>query len=48
MEAGKSVIPVSEQITTTKLAKGSYRIEVQASDSAGRSTPWRTATFNVE
>jgi hypothetical protein len=48
MEAGKSVIPVSEQIAAAKLAKGSYRIEVQASDFAGRNTAWRTATFNVE
>jgi hypothetical protein len=48
MEPGKSVIPVSEQIAAAKLAKGSYRIEVQASDSTGRSTPWRTATFEVE
>jgi len=48
MEAGKSVIPVSEQVAAAKLAKGSYRIEVQASDSAGRSTAWRTATFTVE
>jgi len=48
MEPGKSVIRVSEQVAGDKLEKGSYRIEVQASDSAGRSTPWRTATFTVE
>lgn len=48
MEAGKSVIPVSQEVAMKKLTKGSYRIEVQASDSTGRSTPWRTATFTVE
>jgi len=48
MEPGKSVIPVSEQIAAAKLAKGSYRVEVQASDSVGRTTPWRAASFTVE
>ena len=47
MEAGKTVIRVSEQIAGAKLARGSYRIEAQASDSAGRSSPWRTANFTV-
>jgi hypothetical protein len=45
---GKSVIPVAEQVAVDKLAPGSYRLDVQATDSAGRSTPWRTANFTVE
>jgi hypothetical protein len=32
----------------SKLPKGSYRLDVQATDSAGKSTPWRTASFTVE
>src|SRR5882672_533542 len=37
-----------EEVATEKLQKGQYRLEVQASDSAGRSTVWRTAHFTVE
>jgi hypothetical protein len=48
IEPGKIVIPISEQIAVDKLPKGSYRLEVQATDSAGRSTVWRTADFTVE
>ena len=39
------VIPVSR---TLKPRKGAYRLEVQATDSAGRSTVVRTANFTVE
>ena len=38
---------VSQQIAADKLPKGTYRIEVEASDSAGRTTPCRTATFTI-
>jgi hypothetical protein len=31
-----------------KLPKGSYRLDVQATDSTGKSTPWRTANFTIE
>jgi hypothetical protein len=31
-----------------QLPKGTCRLEVQATDSAGRSTAWRTANFTVE
>jgi hypothetical protein len=48
MQPGNPVIPVSQEVKLKKLAKGSYRIEVQASDSAGRSTVWRTASFTVQ
>jgi hypothetical protein len=48
MKPGNSVIPVSGGIDISGLPKGSYRIEVQATDSAGGSTPWRTANFTVQ
>ncbi len=43
-----SIIPIVQGIGTDKLLKGAYRLEVQASDSAGRQTVWRTASFTVE
>ncbi len=48
IEPGKTVIPISEQIAVDKLPAGSYRLEVQATDSAGKSTVWRSANFTVE
>jgi hypothetical protein len=48
IEPGKSAIRIAEQIAVDKLPKGSYRLAVQATDSAGRSTVWRTADFTVE
>jgi hypothetical protein len=47
-QAGKLMIPVAREIATDKLPQGAYRLEVQASDSAGKSTVWRTANFTVE
>jgi hypothetical protein len=47
-QPGKWTIPIARQIATDKMAKGAYRVEVQASDSAGRTTAVRTATFTVE
>jgi hypothetical protein len=41
-------IRVSEKIAVDQLPPGSYRLDVLASDSAGRSTTWRTAMFKVE
>jgi hypothetical protein len=46
--AGSSMIPIAREIPFDQLPKGAYRLEVQATDSAGRSTPWRTASFTVE
>lgn len=46
--AGSAVIPIGREIKTDTLPSGSYRLEVQAIDSAGKGTPWRTATFIVE
>ena len=46
--AGSPVIPIGREIKTDKLPSGSYRLEVQAVDSTGKSTVWRAATFTVE
>ncbi len=48
IQPGKTTIPIAEQIAVDKLPKGSYRLEVQATDSAGKSTLWRSANFTVE
>jgi predicted phage tail protein len=42
------MIPIGDELKVDQLPKGDYRLEVQATDSAGRSTPWRTANFTVE
>jgi hypothetical protein len=48
IKAGTPIIPVGRGMDISKLPKGSYRLDVQANDSAGKSTPWRTASFSVE
>ncbi|HLV95329.1 MAG TPA: hypothetical protein VKS44_09075 [Candidatus Acidoferrales bacterium] len=45
---GNLVISVAQQAPITVLPRGRYRIEVQASDSAGRATALRTAIFTVK
>jgi hypothetical protein len=45
---GKPVIPVGLKVATEKLHKGSYRLEIQATDSAGRQTDWRQANFTIQ
>jgi hypothetical protein len=45
IQPGSSVIPVTVSL---KARKGAYRLEVQATDSAGRTTPWRAANFTIE
>jgi hypothetical protein len=45
---GNPVIPIGSQLATDTLKKGTYRLEVQAADSAGRETEWRQAIFEVE
>lgn len=47
-QAGKPVIPVWEEIAIEKLPSGDYRLEVQATDSAGKSTAWREVSFSIE
>ena len=45
---GNPVIPIGLKIATEKLQKGSYRLEIQASDSAGRQTEWRQTNFTIQ
>ena len=47
-QPGRTMIPIEREILTDKMPRGAYRLEVQATDSAGNSTPWRTAEFTVE
>lgn len=44
---GDPVIPIGAGIKIGNLPRGSYRLEVQATDSAGSSTPWRAASFTI-
>jgi hypothetical protein len=48
MTPGNAVIPIGLNLNIDKLKPGSYRLEIQASDSAGRETQWRQAMFTVE
>jgi hypothetical protein len=45
---GNVVIPIALKADTDKLQTGLYKIEVQASDSAGRTTEWRMANFEIQ
>ncbi len=45
---GNVVIPIALNFGTDKLQSGSYKIEIQASDSAGRTTDWRMAKFEIQ
>lgn len=45
---GSGVFRVARTIPVRELAKGAYRLEVRARDSAGRTTDWRAADFSVE
>lgn len=45
---GDPIIPIGGGIDITALSTGSYVLEAQANDSAGNSTPWRTANFAIE
>lgn len=45
---GSAVAHVAQEIGIDKLRPGSYRIEVQASDSLGRTSAARSANFDVE
>ncbi len=48
VKAGSSVVPIGRGISLKSLSKGLYRLEVQAGDSTGKSTRWRTADFSIE
>lgn len=45
---GNVVIPIALNVDTERLPSGSYKIEVQGSDSAGRTTEWRMAKFEIQ
>ena len=45
---GNVVVPIALNVETEKLPSGQYKIEVQASDSAGRTTEWRMAKFEIQ
>lgn len=45
---GAPVIPVAGEIDIHSLPKGSYRLEVQATDAAGHATPWRAIPFRID
>ena len=47
MRPDHSAIPVVWEMEVAKLPPGSYRLEVQASDSAGTKTPWRATSFEI-
>lgn len=44
---GNPVIPIGLKLDTEKLKKGSYKLEVQASDSAAQVSEWRVANFDI-
>jgi hypothetical protein len=49
IKAGSSIIPIGRGMDISKLPIGSYRLDAQATDSTGKSTPsWRSANFTVE
>jgi len=47
-QPGNTTIPVARMIPFDKLPKGKYRLEVQATDSAGHTTDWRGVDFSIE
>ena len=47
-QPGSSVLRVGRKIPIDQLAKGNYRLEVQATTLTGGSTAWRAATFAVD
>jgi hypothetical protein len=43
-----SIVPVAEKLALDKLPSGRYRLEIQASNSVGKSSVWSSAAFSVE
>jgi hypothetical protein len=48
VKPGSAVIPIGRRTNISNLPKGSYRLDVQATDSTGKATPWRSVNFTVE
>lgn len=46
--SGNAVVPIGLKVATDDLKTGTYRLELQASDSAGRETEWRQADFTIK
>jgi hypothetical protein len=47
LQPGKEMVSIVQEVAIHDLPKGNYRLEVQASDSAGNRTPWHAAGFTV-
>jgi len=47
-QPGSTTLAVAGDLPLSQLVKGDYLIEVQANDSAGRTTPMRTASFTIK
>jgi hypothetical protein len=45
---GDPIIPIGGGIDISNLPSGSYRLEAQATDSAGETTPWRSTNFLLQ
>ncbi len=45
---GSVVIPIALKVDTGTLRSGFYRIDIQASDSVGHATEWRSAKFEIQ
>jgi hypothetical protein len=45
---GYPVIPIGRGINIKDLPKGSYRLDVRATDSNGMSAAWRSVNFTVQ
>jgi len=48
IKAGSSIIPIGRGMDISKMPIGSCRLDVQATDSTGKSTACRSANFTVE
>ncbi len=48
VQPGNLVIPFVWDLAIAKLPPGTYRLDMQVSDSSGNKTPWRATTFSVE
>ena len=47
IQPGTSFVTITRGIDLRNFAEGSYRLEIQATDSTGKITPWQKADFSV-
>jgi hypothetical protein len=45
---GSAVVPIGLKVDADKLPKGNYKLEMQASDSAGQMSEWRASEFRIK